>query len=110
MVFVLVYLRNWNSSKKKNKMKDIGQITYAIEVLESEIDYNKSAYKQDIKNKQEYSKRVIELKRALTILREYYVQTELIRLSQIKEPHKTEFYKDEVVITIKAKKHQITKQ
>ena len=63
-------------------MKDIGSVWYAIELLESEIDYNKSAYKQDIKNKQEYSKRVIELKRALTILREYYVHTELNRLSK----------------------------
>lgn len=83
-------------------MKDIGQITYAIEVLESEIDSNKHAHQSvKIEYKREYSYRVIQLKRALTILRNYYAQTELIRFSQIKEPHKTEFYKDEVKITLK---------
>ena len=59
-------------------------IDYSIEVIESEIDYNKDAYKHDIKNKEQYSQRVIELKRALEILKEHYVKSELERIKNIK--------------------------
>ena len=66
--FEKVYNKTYNQNKDENKDNDCFNVDYAVECLLIEKEHCKSGYKEDENNKKEYSRRVLELTRALKIL------------------------------------------